>query len=177
QRRAGRRRAGRRRAGRQSRSTESMPHVGEGQSNDILNNVIVNDNTDETTTENTTENLNNPSNGRKQVQVVNGLFDKSSECSREITKIFKEKIDDTGYTWTKVSQPTKNFYFGEFKKHFVWDPKTKTRVRKAWDAKASGRYADFLRDIRAKMVKPIFMSDSSWTNFTSHWATSKYKEI
>nr|GEZ39436.1 hypothetical protein [Tanacetum cinerariifolium] len=151
----------------ESRPTESRPRVGEGQSNDIPNNATVNDNTDETTTENTTENLNNPSNGRTQVQFVNGLFDKSSECSREITKIFKEKIDDTGYTWTKVSQPTKNFYFGEFK----------TRVRKAWDAKAFGRYADFFRDIRAKMLKPIFMSDSSWINFTSHWATSKYKEI
>ncbi|GJS19255.1 PDR ABC-type transporter family protein [Tanacetum coccineum] len=103
-------------------------------------------------------------------------LDKSSECSREITKIFKERIDDTGYTWTKVSQPTKNFYFGEFKKHFVWDPKTETRVRKAWDAKASGCYADFFRDIRAKMVKPIFMSNSAWTKFTSHWGTSKYKE-
>ena len=34
---------------------------------------------------------------------------------REITKIFKERIDDTGYTWTKVSQTTKDFYFGEFK--------------------------------------------------------------
>nr|GEU38356.1 hypothetical protein [Tanacetum cinerariifolium] len=95
--------------------TESKPRVGEGQSNDIPNNATINDNTDETTTENTTENLNNPSNGRKQVQVVNGLLDKSSECSREITKISKERIDDTWYTWTKVSQPTKNFYFGEFK--------------------------------------------------------------
>nr|GEW48001.1 hypothetical protein [Tanacetum cinerariifolium] len=143
----------------ESRPTESRPHVGEGKSNDIPNNATINDNTDETTT----ENLNNPSNGRKQVQVI--------------TKIFKERIDDTGYTWTKVSQPTKNFYFGEFKKHFVWDPKIETRVRKAWDAKASGCYVDFFRDIRAKMVKPIFMSDNAWINFTSHWATSKYKEI
>nr|GEZ45514.1 PDR ABC-type transporter family protein [Tanacetum cinerariifolium] len=63
------------------------------------------------------------------------------------------------------------------RKHFVWDPETETRVRKAWDAKASGRYADFFRDIRAKMVKPIFMSDSAWKNSTSHWGTSKYKEI
>nr|GFC55242.1 PDR ABC-type transporter family protein [Tanacetum cinerariifolium] len=83
----------------------------------------------------------------KQVRVVNGLLDKSSECSREITKIFKERINDTGYTWTKVSQPTKNFYFGEFKKHFVWDPKAETSMRKAWDAKASGCYVDFFTDI------------------------------
>ncbi|PWA75734.1 hypothetical protein CTI12_AA240440 [Artemisia annua] len=156
---------------------ESRPHASEGQSNDIPNNSTINDGTNQTTPENIIENLDNPSNGRKQVQVVNGLFNKSSACSREITKIFKEKIDDTGYTWTKVSQPTKDFYFGEFKKHFLWDTKAETSVRVAWDAKASVRYTDFFRDIRAKMVKPVFMSDNAWTNFTSYWGTSKYKEI
>ncbi|GJU01061.1 hypothetical protein Tco_1111399 [Tanacetum coccineum] len=60
----------------------------------------------ETSPENAMDNLDNPSNGRRQVRVVNGLLDKSSECSREITKIFKERIDDARYTWTKVSQPT-----------------------------------------------------------------------
>jgi hypothetical protein len=50
-------------------------------------------------------------------------------------------------------------------------------VRAAWDAKASVRYTDFFRDIRAKMVKPVFMSDSAWTNFTTYWGTSKYKQI
>nr|GEY80954.1 PDR ABC-type transporter family protein [Tanacetum cinerariifolium] len=79
--------------------------------------------------------------------LVKDRLDKSSECSREITKIFKEIIDNAWYTWTK--------------KHFVWDPKTETSVREAWDAKASGRYADFLRDIKGKMVKPIFMSDGA----------------
>ncbi|PWA95625.1 hypothetical protein CTI12_AA049210 [Artemisia annua] len=157
---------------------ESRPLATEGQSNDIPNNSTINDDTDQTTPASVIiENLDNPSNGRKQVQVVNGLFDKSSACSREITKIFQERIDDTGYTWTKVSQTTKDFYFGEFKKHFLWDPEAETSVRKAWDAKASGRYADFFRDIRSKMVKPVFMSDNAWTKFTSHWGTSKYKEI
>ena len=50
-------------------------------------------------------------------------------------------------------------------------------MRVAWDAKASVRYTDFFRDIRAKMAKPVFMSDNAWTNFTSYWGTSKYKEI
>nr|GEY58462.1 hypothetical protein [Tanacetum cinerariifolium] len=87
----------------ESRPTESRSRVDEGQSNDIPNNATINDNTDETTNENTTENLNNPSTGRKQVQVVNGLLDKSSECSREITKIFKERIDDTGLSAPEVT--------------------------------------------------------------------------
>ncbi|GJT91461.1 hypothetical protein Tco_1080306 [Tanacetum coccineum] len=111
-----------------SRPTESRPHASEGQSNDIPNNSTINDNIAETTPENTIKNSNNPLNGRKQVRVMNGLLDKSSECSREITKMFKERIDDTGYTWRKVSQPTKNFYFGEFKKprqhEGTWDAKS-----------------------------------------------------
>ncbi|GJY28030.1 PDR ABC-type transporter family protein [Tanacetum coccineum] len=153
---------------------ESRP--GERQSNDIPNNATINDNTDETTLKNTTENLNNPSNGRKQVKVVNGLLDKSSECSREITKMFKERIDDVGYTWTNVSQPTKNFYFGEFKKHFVWDPEPETIVRKAWDAKAYGRYADFFREIRAKM-ESIYKRPPTGFKLFLHTHTSGHDKI
>nr|GFC41343.1 hypothetical protein [Tanacetum cinerariifolium] len=79
----------------ESRPTEIRPRASEGQSIDIPNNSTINDNTAVTTPENTIENSNNPSNGRKQVRVVNGLLDKSSECSREITKIFKERSNDT----------------------------------------------------------------------------------
>ncbi|GKA39516.1 hypothetical protein Tco_0732067 [Tanacetum coccineum] len=68
---------------------------------------------------------NNPSNGRKQVQVVNGLvhLDKGISASKKLS-------------------------FEEFKKHVLWDLEAGTSVRVTWDAKASGRYADFLRDIR-----------------------------
>ncbi|GKC74639.1 hypothetical protein Tco_1120522, partial [Tanacetum coccineum] len=51
---------------------KSRPHASEGQSNDIPNNSTINDNTNETTPGNITENLDNPSNGRKQVLVVDG---------------------------------------------------------------------------------------------------------
>ncbi|GJX35633.1 hypothetical protein Tco_0247190 [Tanacetum coccineum] len=44
----------------------------------------------------------------------------------------------------------KKLSFEAFKKHVLWDLEAKTSVRVAWDAKASGRYADFLRDIRGK---------------------------
>nr|GEX70734.1 hypothetical protein [Tanacetum cinerariifolium] len=53
--------------------------------------------------------------GKKTSSCLKGLFHNSIECSRQITKIFKGRIDEAGYTWTKVSQSTKNFYFGEFK--------------------------------------------------------------
>ncbi|PWA96724.1 hypothetical protein CTI12_AA036810 [Artemisia annua] len=112
---------------------------------------------------------------RKQLTVVNGFLENSSQCSRVITRIFKERIDDGAFTWRKVQQDTKNFYFEEFKKHYVWEPATKTQVRKAWESKASERYTDFLRDIRRKMIKPIFISEDTWAGFVGYWDTPEYK--
>ncbi|GKD06306.1 PDR ABC-type transporter family protein [Tanacetum coccineum] len=63
------------------------------------------------------------------------------------------------------------------RKHFVWDLEIETNVREAWDSKSSSRYTDFLRDIRDKNVKPVFMTDDAWRDFTSYWGTPKYKEI
>ncbi|PWA49979.1 hypothetical protein CTI12_AA470010 [Artemisia annua] len=113
--------------------------------------------------------------GRKQVTIVNGYLENSSQCSRVITRIFKERIDDGALTWRKVQQDTKNFYFEEFKKHYVWEPATETQVRKAWESKASERYTDFLRDIRRKMIKPIFISEDTWAGFLGYWDTPEYK--
>ncbi|GJW06916.1 PDR ABC-type transporter family protein [Tanacetum coccineum] len=113
--------------------------------------------------------------GRKQLSVVNGFLENSSQCSRVITKIFKEIIDDGAFTWRKVQQDTKNFYFEEFKKHYIWEPVTETQVRTAWESKASKRYTDFLRDIRRKMIKPIFISEDTWASFVAYWDTPEYK--
>ncbi|GJX46320.1 ribonuclease H-like domain-containing protein [Tanacetum coccineum] len=72
--------------------------LSEGQVNDISNNSTINDDPNETSTENAIDILDNPLNGRKQGQVANGSLDISSESSREITKIFKERIDDAWNT-------------------------------------------------------------------------------
>nr|GEY27646.1 PDR ABC-type transporter family protein [Tanacetum cinerariifolium] len=78
----------------------------EGQVNDISNNSTINDDPNKTSTKYAIDILDNPSNEREQGQVANGSLDISSECLREITKIFKERIDDAWNTWTKVFQPT-----------------------------------------------------------------------
>lgn len=132
-------------------------HASDRPSNDSLRDSTINNDDNESSREN--QNVGNGSGGdvgmtenspdgdeRKQLRVVNGRLLRSSKCSRAVTKIFKERIDDKAYTWTKVSQETKDFYFEEFKKHYIWDPRTETQVKKAWDAKASGRYTD-LREI------------------------------
>ena len=60
-------------------------------------------------------------------------------------------------------------------KHYVWEPATETQVRTAWESKASERYTDFLRDIRRKMIKPIFISEDTWAGFVGYQDTPEYK--
>ncbi|GKC30814.1 hypothetical protein Tco_1038108 [Tanacetum coccineum] len=104
----------------------SRSHASEGQVNDISINSTVHDDPNEMSPE------------MEEMKEKKCELHKSSECLQEITKIFKERIDDAGYTWTK--------------KHFVWNLETETSVREAWDAKAFGRHADFLRDIKGSLL-------------------------
>ncbi|GJZ20233.1 hypothetical protein Tco_0556823 [Tanacetum coccineum] len=96
----------------------SRTHATEGESNGFQNGSTINGDTNETSlanvTANVTDNLHNPSlsEGRKLVRVSKGHVD-------------------------TMSQSTKNFYFREFKKDFVWDLEIETNVREAWDSKAS----------------------------------------
>nr|GEU76929.1 PDR ABC-type transporter family protein [Tanacetum cinerariifolium] len=119
---------------------ESRPHVSEGQSNDIPNNSTINDNTDETIFENIIENLDNPSNGRKQVQLVNGLLGKSTSARERLQRYLKKESMIHGTLGQR--------YLSLQKVIFRRIQEAETSVRVEWDAKASGRYADFLRDIR-----------------------------
>nr|GEW04937.1 PDR ABC-type transporter family protein [Tanacetum cinerariifolium] len=57
---------------------ESRPHANKGKLNGIPNNSTVNDNTGDTVFENIIKNLDNLSNRRKQVQVVNGFFNETT---------------------------------------------------------------------------------------------------
>ncbi|GJS81697.1 multidrug resistance-associated protein 5 [Tanacetum coccineum] len=151
----------------------SMTHDTKGESNGIQNGSTINGDTNATSPAYVTDNLHNPllPKGRKQVRVSKGLFHNSSECSRQITRIFKERIDKAGYTWTKVSQSTKTFTLENLSLEI------ETNVRETWDSKASSHYTNFLRDIGDKNVKLVYMSDDAWKNFTSYWETPKYKEI
>jgi len=49
-------------------------------------------------------------------------------------------------------------------------------IKEAWNNKAAERYNDLMREVRAKMVKPAFITDDSWTKFTAYWEQPEYKE-
>ncbi|CAI9109168.1 OLC1v1008937C1 [Oldenlandia corymbosa var. corymbosa] len=52
---------------------------------------------------------------RSEIKVYKGKVRIFSDGARKTSKKFTEKIDVGGFTWSKVSQPTKDFYFYEFK--------------------------------------------------------------
>ncbi|XP_039128910.1 probable serine/threonine-protein kinase DDB_G0286481 [Dioscorea cayenensis subsp. rotundata] len=114
--------------------------------------------------------------GRLRITVVNGLLEPSSKCARIITKKFKEKVDFEGYTWKTVSQPIRDFYFEEFRKHFIWDSSLEAQIKEAWVLKASQRYSDFLRDIRDATTKPEYLSEEEYKHWKAVWDRPTFKK-
>ncbi|XP_039130914.1 uncharacterized protein LOC120267324 [Dioscorea cayenensis subsp. rotundata] len=51
---------------------------------------------------------------RPRIKLVNGMLHPSYVCARKITFIFKERMDENGYSWKNISKETKNFYWNEF---------------------------------------------------------------
>ncbi|CAO2814278.1 unnamed protein product [Amaranthus hypochondriacus] len=107
-------------------------------------------------------------------------FDVVAGCGKKgvaasITNIIKIKQDHEGSCWSKVTRDTKEFYFGEFKKKYKWDPRIDGEVRTAFMSKAAIRYKCLLYNAHKEQKKwvaeehhdrPYF---PSWTN-SSIWA-------
>ncbi|CAI9094842.1 OLC1v1030648C1 [Oldenlandia corymbosa var. corymbosa] len=106
--------------------------------------------------------------GRSEIKVHKGKVHIFSTGSRKTSKKFLEKIEVGGFTWSKVSQPTKDFYFDEFKKFFKWEPHLECEVRAEWDKKAARCYGEFTRKLRKKNEKPTCLSDNAWKQFKNY---------
>ncbi|KAH0779923.1 hypothetical protein KY290_006350 [Solanum tuberosum] len=90
--------------------------------------------------------------------------------SSNIAKSFKNELDSNGINWIGVSQPVKDFYFGEFKKEFYWDSSTnENAVKRQWEIKASLRYRDFISRIKKNETNPGYVTDIVWENWMRLW--------
>ncbi|KAK1385612.1 hypothetical protein POM88_023347 [Heracleum sosnowskyi] len=58
--------------------------------------------------------------GHLQIGVIKRVLEPSGKCSGRTRAIMYEKLEPRGFTWKEVSKETKQFYFEEFKKWFVW---------------------------------------------------------
>ncbi|KAK1369544.1 hypothetical protein POM88_035636 [Heracleum sosnowskyi] len=86
--------------------------------------------------------------GRLCIEVIKGLLEPSCKCSHQITSIMHERLEPTGFTWKTVSKDTKEFYFEEFKKWFVWKQPDNI-MYKAFLKNAAIRYKDLRSRARA----------------------------
>ncbi|KDP42436.1 hypothetical protein JCGZ_00233 [Jatropha curcas] len=109
---------------------------------------------------------------RRALQVIGEDFD-PPDCVRMITRIFKMRFDSAGYNWKSVTADTKNFYWQEFKKHFVWDEAIEASVKRNWNRKAADRYRGMLGKWRKK--KPKYLPDNIWESWRPYWETPEFK--
>ncbi|XP_059288611.1 uncharacterized protein LOC132041959 [Lycium ferocissimum] len=101
----------------------------------------------------------------------------SKECSNTISASFKNQLDPNGINWKGVSEDTRDFYFGEFKKTYHWDSSIpESVIRKHWNAKAATKYRNFISKIKQKRIKPDYVSDNVWERWLQLWADPKCVE-
>ncbi|XP_039117863.1 uncharacterized protein LOC120253626 [Dioscorea cayenensis subsp. rotundata] len=113
--------------------------------------------------------------GRRHIQVVNGVLHPSDVCARRITSIFKERMDENGHCWKNVSKETKDFYWNEFQKHFIWDESISSIIKLAWQRKAAERYRSLMCVFRKGKGKTLYVSDTAWQKWNEAWNSSDFK--
>ncbi|KAG5631782.1 hypothetical protein H5410_003499 [Solanum commersonii] len=95
---------------------------------------------------------NNNSGQQTLVFLSHSDLEPSNICSTRICEPFKSELDPNGINWKSVSQEIKDFYLGEFKKQFYWDPSIDCEVKILWRKKAARRYSDFISCIKKEAV-------------------------
>ncbi|XP_060200370.1 uncharacterized protein LOC132628619 [Lycium barbarum] len=101
----------------------------------------------------------------------------SKECSNTISASFKNQLDPNGINWKGVSEDTRDFYFGEFKKTYRWDSSIpESVIRKHWNTNAATKYRNFISKIKQKRIEPDYVSDNVWERWLQLWADPKCVE-
>ncbi|XP_039132984.1 uncharacterized protein LOC120270049 [Dioscorea cayenensis subsp. rotundata] len=112
---------------------------------------------------------------RPRIKLVNGILHPSDVCAQKITFIFKERMDENGYSWKNVSKETKDFYWNEFQKFFVWDESMSTTIKMACQRKAAKRYRALMCSLRKGKEKSMHVFDSAWKTWTEAWNSPEFK--
>ncbi|KAK1375605.1 hypothetical protein POM88_031798 [Heracleum sosnowskyi] len=117
--------------------------------------------------------------GRVRLEVIKGTLEPSNVCSKRNRLIMYERLEPTGYNWKCVSKETKDFYFEEFKKYFVWR-QSDAVIYKGWLANARRKYCEVVSIARGnwenhnrrdnRIGLDVYLS---WVEF---WKTDDFKK-
>ncbi|KAG8661886.1 uncharacterized protein LOC110606300 isoform X4 [Manihot esculenta] len=112
---------------------------------------------------------------RTPIKLVNNALHPSDVCARKITSIFKIRLDKDGYCWKSVSKETKDLYWEEFQKHFIWDETNSSLIKIAWQRKAAERYRSLMCSFRKGKEKSMHVPDITWQKWNEAWSTEDFK--
>ncbi|XP_043806646.1 uncharacterized protein LOC122721794 [Manihot esculenta] len=117
-----------------------------------------------------------PTGYRPYISLVNSIMQPSDPIARRITLIFKEKLVADGFCWKNVPEEVKEFYWQEFKKHFLWEEVIEQLMKIAWRKKAAERYRSLMCSVRNGKEKRLSLTEGVMDAWQSAWGATEYKE-
>ncbi|XP_021612949.1 uncharacterized protein LOC110615416 [Manihot esculenta] len=100
-----------------------------------------------------------PTGHRPYISLVNSVMQPSDPIARRITLIFKEKLVADGFCWKNLPEEVKEFYWQEFKKHFLWEEAIEQLMKIAWRKKAAERYRSLMCSVRNGKEKRLSLTE------------------
>ncbi|KAK1403709.1 hypothetical protein POM88_003314 [Heracleum sosnowskyi] len=115
--------------------------------------------------------------GRLQIGVIKRVLEPSGKCSGRTRAIMYERLEPRGFTWKEVSKETKQFYFEEFKKWFVWRQPDNV-IYATWLKNVALRFTDLRSNARkdwenGKMNNRI--GQDVWLSWIENWKTPEFQ--
>ncbi|XP_042375831.1 uncharacterized protein LOC121969677 isoform X2 [Zingiber officinale] len=109
----------------------------------------------------------------KVIRVVGDTFvPDGHRVTSYITSKFKERVCASGTTWRHVDQEMKIFYYNEFVKRYTWEDGQEEQFKVTWNSYCAKLY----RDLRKKGTRPVYVSETIWSAWTTTWAVERWRE-
>ncbi|KAL8493241.1 hypothetical protein ACS0TY_024459 [Phlomoides rotata] len=112
-----------------------------------------------------------PTNNSKPLLRIayNVRFTPTHIASTTITKCIKQRLHKEGWTWKKVPQHVKEYYWNEFQKYFTFDRDVSV-VRVIWERQAARHYSSIVCEWRRSGQRPAYVPQEIWDNWQRNWA-------
>ncbi|KAL8493240.1 hypothetical protein ACS0TY_024459 [Phlomoides rotata] len=108
-------------------------------------------------------------NSKPLLRIAYNVFTPTHIASTTITKCIKQRLHKEGWTWKKVPQHVKEYYWNEFQKYFTFDRDVSV-VRVIWERQAARHYSSIVCEWRRSGQRPAYVPQEIWDNWQRNWA-------
>ncbi|XP_050231670.2 uncharacterized protein LOC126680571 [Mercurialis annua] len=103
-----------------------------------------------------------------------------NSIARNISSVFSEKQDPTGYTWSVVNADMKTFYWQDFERIYSWNPSDAKVIKATWNRVASTHYNQTLAKWRSSWKRkksiPEGVKEEIWNSWLKKWESEDWKK-